>query len=297
MATVTFDPRRAGPSVRVEACVKPEAFLITAFLRNLVHKRGTTGEETRLCESSEWSSSGCVQVSEWPSSLPVCRLTAGHQTNRYEFRWSSSDCGTEQAEGHMRLMEGWRRRNRLIKECFYRQERCDRTSGASLSSNPGLFLTSLVKRAAQPNPQCWTLNHTWAKRFPLRRFTGLEKGGNRDFGPSLIIRPVVFSVRASYLRMQSRACVKTCGAMPCSCCRIRHCSRVTDIAVRSLALLQLVKRTPFSRRHTWGAERERRAVTVTAKYYFLSQLICVASGRPRVLESYQRIEWSHVRLS
>lgn len=64
MATVTFDPRRAGPSVRVEACVKPEAFLITAFLRNLVHKRGTTGEETRLCESSEWSSSGCVQVSE-----------------------------------------------------------------------------------------------------------------------------------------------------------------------------------------------------------------------------------------
>lgn len=57
-----------------------------------------------------------------------------------------------------------------------------------------------------------------------------------------------FTVSASYLRMQSRACVKTCGAMPCSCCRIRHCSRVTDMAVRSLALLQLVKRTPFSRR-------------------------------------------------
>lgn len=52
----------------------------------------------------------------------------------------------------------------------------------------------------------------------------------------------------SYLRMQSSACVKTCGAMPCSCCRIRHCSSVTDMAVRSLALLQLVKRTPFSRR-------------------------------------------------
>lgn len=55
-------------------------------------------------------------------------------------------------------------------------------------------------------------------------------------------------VKVAYLRMQSKACVKTCGAMPCSCCRIRHCSRVTDMAVRSLALLQLVKRTPFSRR-------------------------------------------------
>lgn len=54
----------------------------------------------------------------------------------------------------------------------------------------------------------------------------------------------------THLRMQSKACVKTCGAMPCSCCRIRHCSRVTDMAVRSLALLQLVKRTPLSRRQT-----------------------------------------------
>lgn len=58
----------------------------------------------------------------------------------------------------------------------------------------------------------------------------------------------------TYLRMQSRAWEKTCGAMPCSCCRIRHCSRVTDMAVRSLALLQLVKRTPFRRRQIWGGE-------------------------------------------
>lgn len=48
--------------------------------------------------------------------------------------------------------------------------------------------------------------------------------------------------------MHSRAWVKTCGAMPCSCCRIRHCSSVTDMAVRSLALLQLVNRTPLRRR-------------------------------------------------
>lgn len=52
------------------------------------------------------------------------------------------------------------------------------------------------------------------------------------------------------LRMQSRACVKTCGAMQCSCCRMVHCSSVTDMAVRSLALLQLVTRTPLRRRQT-----------------------------------------------
>lgn len=52
----------------------------------------------------------------------------------------------------------------------------------------------------------------------------------------------------THLRMHSRAWVKTCGAMPCSCCRIRHCSSVTDMAVRSLALLQLVNRTPLRRR-------------------------------------------------
>lgn len=50
--------------------------------------------------------------------------------------------------------------------------------------------------------------------------------------------------------MHSRAWVNTCGAMPCSCCRIRHCSSVTDMAVRSLALLQLVNRTPLRRRQT-----------------------------------------------
>ncbi len=60
---------------------------------------------------------------------------------------------------------------------------------------------------------------------------------------------------SSHLRIQSKACVKTCGAMQCSCWRIWHCSRVTDMAVRSFALLQLVTRTPFRRRqiwHKWG---------------------------------------------
>ena len=58
----------------------------------------------------------------------------------------------------------------------------------------------------------------------------------------------------THLRMHSRACVNTCGAMPCSCCRIRHYSSVTDIAVRSLALLQLVNRTPLRRRQTCRQE-------------------------------------------
>ena len=62
--------------------------------------------------------------------------------------------------------------------------------------------------------------------------------------------------RGTHLRMHSRACVKTCGAMPCSCCRIRHCSSVTDMAVRSLALLQLVNRTPLRRRQI--CQREGR---------------------------------------
>lgn len=59
----------------------------------------------------------------------------------------------------------------------------------------------------------------------------------------------------THLRMHSRAWVKTCGAMPCSCCRIRHCSSVTDMAVRSLALLQLVNRTPLRRRQICQQER------------------------------------------
>lgn len=62
----------------------------------------------------------------------------------------------------------------------------------------------------------------------------------------------------THLRMHSRACVKTCGAMPCSCCRIRHCSRVTDMAVRSLALLQLVNRTPLRRRQTCSRKQALR---------------------------------------
>lgn len=61
----------------------------------------------------------------------------------------------------------------------------------------------------------------------------------------------------SHLRIQSKACVKTCGAMQCSCWRIWHCSRVTDMAVRSFALLQLVTRTPFRRRQIWRNKWER----------------------------------------
>ena len=54
----------------------------------------------------------------------------------------------------------------------------------------------------------------------------------------------------AYLRMHSSACMKTCEARSCSRCNSCTCSSVTLIAVRSLALLQLVKRAPLRRRHT-----------------------------------------------
>lgn len=89
-----------------------------------------------------------------------------------------------------------------------------------------------------------TRNFT-AKMCPLFKCSSVDAVW-MECGAAITI--FVLSVKVTHLRMQSKACVKTCGAMPCSCCRIRHCSRVTDMAVRSLALLQLVKRTPFSRR-------------------------------------------------
>ena len=51
-----------------------------------------------------------------------------------------------------------------------------------------------------------------------------------------------------YLLMVSRRWVNICECSWCSSCRIIHSSNVTDIAVRSLALLQDVKRIPSSLR-------------------------------------------------
>lgn len=54
-----------------------------------------------------------------------------------------------------------------------------------------------------------------------------------------------------YLRIQSRARMKKSLLSWCSSRSRAHCSSVTDMDVRSLALLQLVNRIPFRRRQTW----------------------------------------------
>lgn len=51
-----------------------------------------------------------------------------------------------------------------------------------------------------------------------------------------------------YLLMQSSARIKKSLCNWCSSLKIEHCSSVTDIDVLSLALLQQVKRIPFSLR-------------------------------------------------
>lgn len=52
------------------------------------------------------------------------------------------------------------------------------------------------------------------------------------------------------LLMQSSAVLKCCRLSVCRSRSNTHCSSVTDIEVRSFALLQLVRRTPFTARHT-----------------------------------------------
>lgn len=54
--------------------------------------------------------------------------------------------------------------------------------------------------------------------------------------------------RLSHLRMQSRARMKKSLLSWCSSRRRAHCSNVTDMDVRSLALLQLVNLMPFNLR-------------------------------------------------
>lgn len=63
-----------------------------------------------------------------------------------------------------------------------------------------------------------------------------------------------------YLLIQSRARIKKSLCSWCSSLKIEHCSRVTDMDVLSLALLQQVKRIPFSLRQicntdTWTIYR------------------------------------------
>lgn len=59
------------------------------------------------------------------------------------------------------------------------------------------------------------------------------------------------------LLMQSRASLKCCRLSVCRSLSNTHCSSVTDIAVRSLALLQLVSRMPFTERHTFVGQNQR----------------------------------------
>lgn len=54
-----------------------------------------------------------------------------------------------------------------------------------------------------------------------------------------------------YLLKQSNDCMNTWDARLCSRCRICTSSRVTDMAVLSFPLLQLVIRIPWSFLHSW----------------------------------------------
>lgn len=56
--------------------------------------------------------------------------------------------------------------------------------------------------------------------------------------------------------MQSRARMKKSLLSWCSSRRRAHCSNVTDMDVRSLALLQLVNLMPFNLRQIWRQARE-----------------------------------------
>lgn len=60
---------------------------------------------------------------------------------------------------------------------------------------------------------------------------------------------VIFSKMILYLLKQSRDCMKTWEARLCSLCSIWTSSSVTDMAVRSFPLLQLVIRIPCNLRH------------------------------------------------
>lgn len=63
--------------------------------------------------------------------------------------------------------------------------------------------------------------------------------------------------RLSHLRIQSRARMKKSLLSWCSSRRRAHCSNVTDMDVRSLALLQLVNLMPFNLRQIWREVRKR----------------------------------------
>lgn len=73
----------------------------------------------------------------------------------------------------------------------------------------------------------------------------------------------------SYLRIQSRARMKKSLLSWCSSRRRAHCSNVTDMDVRSLALLQLVNLMPFNLRQIWREVRRRQQFTGTPNTYIL----------------------------
>lgn len=186
-----------------------------------------------------------------------------------------------------------------------------------LTNKIGTFLTRVWWRQRPTDVQNiqvsslrWTSDSTsvWftrgSRQWALKSYVGKTSSGLwialKDFDRRMCVLPRYDSqscftfhsgtLRASYLRIQSRACVKTCGAMPCSCCRIRHCSRVTDMAVRSLALLQLVKRTPLSRRQIWHGEEKRYWSWGQSVWHYSIRLLWV-STQYRTLSS--AIIWPH----
>ena len=81
------------------------------------------------------------------------------------------------------------------------------------------------------------------------------------------------AITSTYLLIQSSARIKKSLWSWCSSLKMEHCSSVTDMDVRSLALLQQVKRTPFSLRQIWNiGRREMIALFTPCALYTLGRL-------------------------
>ncbi len=110
-------------------------------------------------------------------------------------------------------------------------------------------------------------------------------------------------VNMSHLRMQSRARWNSCSARSYSDCKMEACSRVTLIAVRSLALLQLVNLKPENNfgqrpRHLFWRESKKEltfdsAAHLTGKLQHFDILILIGmDGNFELLYQF----WQHRRL-
>lgn len=90
-----------------------------------------------------------------------------------------------------------------------------------------------------------------------------------------------YAIIFTYLLIQSSARIKKSLWSWCSSLKMEHCSNVTDMDVRSLALLQQVKRTPFSLRQIWNTGRCQRAALFTLNSLHISR-----PGKSHSLQSH-----------